>query len=337
MRRFVRRVRNSLSLLPMFAIAVAVVFSFAGAMANSPKVKAAAGDAKVIQEVKLDPHMLELTVQTPLTDWPKKVQIIVPDGWSKTADRKWPAVWLLHGGGDDYKSWLTNTDIEEIATKHDVMVVVPDSSRCSNYSDWNNYGAGGKPAWETYITEELRFLMDHNYNADGSNAAIAGLSMGGLGSSKFAERHPDMFKGVAAFSGNLDPLHDYDGRKTIPNIPGPGCIVDWRRIWGDFRDPTEVKIWERNDPYINANLLAPQKYVYISSGDGLSNPLNGSGMNPDLAEQEINREAHAFVTKLQSLNIPVDYHFYTGNHSWPYWQEELHRAWPGLLKSINVE
>ncbi len=46
-------------------------------------------------------------------------------------------------------------------------------------------------------------LIDKRFMGNGRNV-IGGLSMGALGAMSIAVRHPDLYRGVAAFSGCLD-------------------------------------------------------------------------------------------------------------------------------------
>lgn len=298
----------------------------------------AADSTKVSFERWIDSRTVDVYVQSPSTDsWVKEVRVLLPDGWAKNSTRNWPTLWLLHGGGDDYTSWTKGTDIEELSAKHDMMVVIPNTSWCSSYSDWWNYGKYGSPAWETYITSDLRKLMQDKYHADGSNAAVAGVSMGGLGAAKLALYHTDMFKAAASFSGNLDPLHVYANMDN-PDSPTIGCanMQDSKKVWGDYKNATQRAMWERNDPYVQAAKYTALKYFYISSGDGVYDTKAGKSAD-DYLEKTVSPQNLAMVEKLNKLNVPVDSHFYSGTHSWPYWQDELHRAWPGLLKAINVQ
>lgn len=299
-----------------------------------------AGTTKVAYERWLDARTLDLYVQSPSTDsWVKEVRLILPDGWTRDTSKKWPALWLMHGGKDDYSSWTKGTDIEALSAKHDMMVVIPNTSWCSSYTDWWNYGKYGSPAWETYITSDLRNLLQDNYHADGNDAAIAGVSMGGLGALKLAMNHPDMFKGVASFSGNADPLHAYNSTTDSPDPPTIGCLAvpDWKKVWGDYHIAEQRAIWERNDPYVQVAKFAKMKYLFVSSGDGLSNPMGGQGSMPNFLEQQVNVESRAFASHLQDAGVPADTDFYAGIHDWPYWQNELHAAFPGLLKAIDVQ
>ena len=56
-----------------------------------------------------------------------------------------------------------------------------------------------------------------------------------------------------------------------------------------------------------------------------------------MIEPTVLRESRAFVARLKQARIPVKADFYgAGNHDWPYWERELHRAWPMLRRALNV-
>jgi len=323
--------RAALSLMFLTGI---LTLSFSMLYASSST--AATTEAKVVSERWQNSRTLDVSVSSPsIEGFTKTIRLLVPEGWSKNSTRSWPTLWLLHGGMGNFEDWTKNTDIAALTATKDVMVVMPDTSWCSAYSDWWNYGKYGKPAWDTFLTTEVRQLLEAKYHAN-DKRAIAGPSMGGLGALKLPAAHPDMFQAAASFSGNVDPLHSYNNMTTNPDKPGLACLADWKRIWGDYAIPAQKAMWQANDPYEQADKLAGLKFLYVSSGDGLSSPLN-VGMNPDIAEQEVNRQAHAIVSKLESLNIPVTSHFYSGSHSWPYWQNELHDALPAMLQAVGVE
>lgn len=319
----------------LLLVSLAVAMSFVPLVLSTSTAQAAS-TATLLYEKTIDSRTLELYIYSPLTGAPvKSVRLIVPDGWSKKSANKYPALWLLHGGLDTYESWMKNTTIKDMVNQHQVVVVMPDTSWCSSYTDWLDPTG---PQWETYLTSQLRDLLSNSYAVDGTNAAVAGISMGGLGSMKLAEQHPDMFKAVASFSGNVDPLHAYNGSVDGPDLPGLACASDWRRVWGDYNTPAQRTVWERNDPYMQADKLAQMKYVYISAGDGITDPLNKNMFFfGDPVEKQVRAQADGLSNKLKGLNIPAETNFTVGTHTWPYWQKNLQQALPGLLNAINVQ
>lgn len=282
--------------------------------------------ATVIRETWVDGRTLDIAIQSPSIDAATKwVRLLLPPNWSKTASRTWPTLYLLHGGVDDHKSFTNNTDIEQLAASRNAIIVMPETSWCSAYSDWWNYGSGGVPKWQTFVTTEVRQILERGYRAS-TVRSVAGVSMGGLGSMKFAATFPGMFRAAAAFSGNVDPLHSYSNSSDGFDKPGLGCGADWKRVWGDPAIPAQRDIWKRNNPYDLAARLAGTQ-LYVSSGDGSW---------WDSVERQVKVESVAFVNRLRSLGIPVTSHYYSGTHGWGAWQGELRAAFPMLMSSIGA-
>jgi S-formylglutathione hydrolase FrmB len=310
------------------AMAVAVMTAAMGVAACSPTTPPAGGAARadtgaVVQsESRVDDRTLDLTIQSPSTERPTaNVRLVLPVGWSKTASRTWPTFFLLHGGFDNYTSWYDNTDVERLAADRQVIVVLPDTSWCSAYSDWWNYGAGGRPKWETFIMTEVVQILERGYRA-GTARAVAGNSMGGLGSMKLAANHASMFRAAAAYSGNVDPLHQYAGGSGF-DPPGLACLADWKRVWGDPNVPAQREIWVANNPWNQAAKLQGLS-LYLAAGNG------------DPVESGTQQQARGLQARLQSFGIPVTTHYGTNGHTWPAWNDELTRSWPQLMAAIGA-
>jgi len=279
-------------------------------------------------------RILDLTITGPALDTSsKKVRLWLPPNWSPTASRTWPTLWLLHGGWSDYKQFLDGTDIESWAANRNVIIVMPDTSWCSDYSNWWNNGSWGKPAWETFLMTEVWQILQRGYRAGGP-AAIAGYSMGGEGSMKFPVKYPGRFVVAAALSGHVDPLHSYENNPSAPNYPQEfdqpgGCpFNDWKRVWGDpRRSAYELNLWKQNDPYELAsspNLANVQLFV-------------GAGSNGDFVEAEVYNQSRAYVTKLeQQLGHPVDEQWWSSGGHGDVWKKELQRIFPKLMTALGA-
>ncbi|WP_128660441.1 alpha/beta hydrolase [Paenibacillus sp. 598K] len=113
--------------------------------------------------------------------------------------KKHKVLWLLHGTYGDHTDWVRRTNIELYAIEKDLIVVMP-SALNSNYSNWDKAMMGY--GMYDYFTEEL-MPMVHNWLPASSKREdnfIAGLSMGGRGTIKFAVNHPDKFAAAAVLS-----------------------------------------------------------------------------------------------------------------------------------------
>ncbi|MEU5879131.1 alpha/beta hydrolase family protein [Spirillospora sp. NPDC047279] len=306
------------------------------------KASAPAADdgAAVIGERFRGRRMLDLTIRSPVLAVPAHVRLLLPPGWSPDADRTWPVLWLLAGAGGTpalHTAWTDNTDVEELTAGRDVIVVMPDAGRCGNYTDWWNHGKGGAPKWETFHLTELRQILERGYRA-GTDRAIAGNGMGGMGAMAYAARHRGLFRAVASFSGPLNTLHQDPGGLDVADLVELGVAIgcpaaDWTDVWG--RPDVQRVVWRRHNPYDLADRLAGVR-VHVSSGDGRPGPYDPApGTGPDVVESLAHALALEFAGKLRKLGIPVSTHVYTGTHRWPYWQRELHAALPILLAEIT--
>lgn len=113
--------------------------------------------------------------------------------------QKYKVLWLLHGTYGDHTDWLRRTNIELYACEKDLIVVMP-SALNSNYSNWNQSMMGF--GMYDYLTEELMPLVYNWLPASGrrEDNFIAGLSMGGRGTIKYAVNHPERFAAAAVLS-----------------------------------------------------------------------------------------------------------------------------------------
>lgn len=113
--------------------------------------------------------------------------------------RKFKVLWLLHGTFGDHSDWLRKTSIELYAAEKNLVVVMP-SALNSNYSNWDSAMMGY--GMYDYLTEELMPLIYGWFPVSDKREDnfIAGLSMGGRGTIKYAVNHPEKFAAAAVLS-----------------------------------------------------------------------------------------------------------------------------------------
>ncbi|MFC6884875.1 MULTISPECIES: alpha/beta hydrolase [Actinomadura] len=295
----------------------------------------ASAAAPGVTERWLGKRTLDLTWRSPAVGQEVSARLLLPAGWSRNARRTWPVVYAYQGGRDDYTSWTRETDIERLAAARGVIVVMPSGGDHGSYTDWWNDGKGGVPRWETFHTAEL-LKVAARYRAGPRRAAL-GISSGGQGAMSYAARHPGMFAYAASFSGSTHLT--MDGMQvflTAVNLLNSGA--DAFRIFGvPGRDDAN---WRAHDPYVLASRLRGTG-LYVSSGTtGLNGPFTPPGAQwrlTQLSEIFIGRMNASFVERLRALRIPVTAHIYgDGWHAWPEWTEELHAAWPLMMRALNA-
>jgi diacylglycerol O-acyltransferase / trehalose O-mycolyltransferase len=283
-------------------------------------------DARVVAEERTGPRQVDLTIASQALEKTVKVRLLTPDGWERRGRHdRWPVLYLLHGMGDNHTTWTADSDVEDLPQLRNVLVVMPDAEM-GWYTDWWNGGAGGPPRWETFHLDELRPLLERDYGA-GSRRAVAGLSMGGYGALAYAARNPGMFRAVASYSGVAHLLH--------PAFVGmfAGTEPEALRLWGD--PVAQRDVWASHDPYHLAGRLRKTP-VYLASGDGTPGPLDPPGTEEDTLEAALLETNLSLAARLREVGAPVTTHFTSGTHSPPYWERELHRSLPMLLRGLGV-
>jgi len=109
---------------------------------------------------------------------------------------------------------------------------------------------------------------------------------------------------------------------------------DPNRLWGDPRD--HAAVWAAHNPYDLAPKLRGTS-LFLAVGTGQPGPLDPTGTAPDTIEPALAAQNGALAERLHALDIPAHLDFYgPGTHNWPYWQRDLHRAWPLLERALGI-
>ena len=275
-------------------------------------------EVRVADVAEVDERTRDLTIESPSVG-EATVRLLLPAGFDEDADADYPVLYLLHGATGGHADWTAFTDVAALSADLDLLMVMPDGGEWGWYSDWWNAGEGGVPAWETFHLDEVREIVERDWQA-GDVRAVAGLSMGGYGAMHYATAHPELFAAVASFSGVVDP-----------NGTGQGLAID-PLAWGHPVDQSEV--WAAHDPVAMAEALAGMP-VYLSWGDGQPGPLDPEGTGPDDLEAWVAPQNEALAARLEELGIDATVESGSGTHTWPYWQQGLHHALPMLLEALE--
>jgi S-formylglutathione hydrolase FrmB len=319
-----------LTVLLVLALAVGCASAAPDAPARTrpdvPTAAGPAGRARLVSSTSVSDRVRDLVIDSPAVSPQVSVRLLLPPGYRAEPQRRWAVLYLLHGCCESFRAWTRSTDIEELTAASDVLIVMPDGGAAGFYSDWRR-----GPGWETFHLLELDRLLHEDYRA-GEPRAIAGLSMGGLGALGYAARHPGMFAAAASFSGVVHTRLDGDeSRRYLDLVREQG--EDPLGLWGDPEADSDV--WAAHNPFDLIPRLAGTR-LYLSSGDGRPGPLDPPGTAADPREAALGRENAAFAAELGRRGVQAEVNLYgPGTHSWPYWQRELHRAWPLLEASLH--
>ena len=131
-----------------------------------------------------------------LNQW-RVCYVYVPAEYLQNGDKRYPVVYIQHGGGEDETGWFRQgrTDIimdNLIAAKKAVpMLVVADYGQAGNF--------------EKILLEETIPMIDKNYRTipDPKHRAMCGLSFGGGQSWSIGLKHPEVFSSIGVFSSGM--------------------------------------------------------------------------------------------------------------------------------------
>jgi len=126
--------------------------------------------------------------------------VLLPAGYDDDSSRRYPVVYLFHGGGQDHTAFMARRIFPPLARRQEAIFVMPAADR--NYSAMP---ADAQARYHAYVASELVDFVDAGYRtiASPSSRAIAGISMGGRIAVTTALRHPGRFGIVGAFSAAL--------------------------------------------------------------------------------------------------------------------------------------
>ncbi|HLV74232.1 MAG TPA: alpha/beta hydrolase-fold protein [Vulgatibacteraceae bacterium] len=313
----------------------------AGKRGTKPKLPAGAGSgtyakapngATITGVKKVKSRMLDVTIASPSLGAKVRTRVWVPKGWKAGSDKTWPVVYAYHGGNNNYQSWTKDGKIEKVAAPYNVMVVMPEGGSKGSYANWYNGGKGGIPMWENFHIREVIPLMERNFGAGSSRAAI-GLSSGGQGAIVYAQRHRGLFKYASSYSGALNI--------SAPGMPAILTAMNREAgtaIWGD---PVTARAnWRAHDATVNVAKLKGIG-VYVSSGNGEPGPFDDPNTPPHhagrIGEQLAGVMNENFVAAAERAGVPVTANLYgPGMHNWKYWRREVQRNWPAVAAAIGA-
>lgn len=227
--------------------------------------------------------------------------IYTPPGYNTDTNKRYPVLYLQHGGGENETGWSNqghaNLIMDNLIAegKAKPFIIVMDNGTWSmtgpRPANRNNGGTWPPKGWtdgfSKTLLEDIIPMIDANYRtlADQPHRAMAGLSMGGMQTRVITLAHPEVFSHVGIFSGGSITTDD------LTNAPG-------------FK--------EKN------------KLVFVSYGSReLENPRTGFGGNPKenqdkLKEAGIN--TYFYVSPLTA-------------HEWQSWRRSLHEFAPLLFNN----
>ena len=164
-----------------------------------------------------------------VTNGIRRCFVYTPPEYDKDTAKRYPVLYLQHGGGEDETGWpsqgKTNLIMDNLIAegKARPFIIVMDNGtwtlpgqarpRRSEGGTWPP--AGWADTFKKILLEEVIPMIDADYRtlADQPNRAMAGLSMGGMQTNAIAMTSLDVFSHIGIFSGGTvgDPATAHNG------------------------------------------------------------------------------------------------------------------------------
>lgn len=171
------------------------------------------------------------TITSQVLSAERQYTVFLPKSYDLEPGRQYPILYLLHGMMDTNTGWYERGHVKDVMDQLvasgeacEMIIVTPDAGGNVFEGYWNGYF--DMPGWsyETFFFTEFLAHIESEYRVIGEKSyrAIAGLSMGGGGTTSYAQRYPELFSSAYAMSalmsipeGNAVPPQSPDDKMAI--------------------------------------------------------------------------------------------------------------------------
>ena len=258
------------------------------------------------------PKVLECELQSEILGSTKKYCIYLPAGYADE-NRAFPVLYLLHGLTDTHTAWRDKGNLQEIATENfrsgkaqEMIIVMPDAG-----TTYDGYFNSDCWRYEDFFFQEFSPHIESTYRIipDKQHRAIAGLSMGGGGTTWYAINHSEMFSSAYAMSALMGLVndswitHDPDARRRVFMESAVAC--------------NNITAIEEATQEQCAEIASVRWFIDVGDDDFLF---------------DNNME---FIKAMRQKRIPYQLRVRDGAHVWQYWQDALRIALPFVSEGFG--
>jgi S-formylglutathione hydrolase FrmB len=241
---------------------------------------------------------------------PVRYCVMLPPSYEMDTNKKYPALYFLHGLGENEQTMLRSGGwglIEDLRQQHkigDFIMIAPDGrgSFFINSADGSDrYNDFFRTEFIPYIESHYRIIRDRKARG------VTGLSMGGYGALRFAFAQPEFFSSVSAQS---PALITESPKEMNADLRDAGPLA--KLLGGVFGNPINVPHWNANNPFNLARQNRTQiktEAIYINCG----------------AQDEYGfaEGASKLHQRLLAEGLRHEFHLYPGGHSAEYFLSHL--------------
>jgi len=250
------------------------------------------------------------SIQSQVLGTQVKFNVYLPSGFNH-ASKQYPVVYLLHGFTDDYTAWRDKGQMQTVADEliesgeaREMIVVMPNAGGPDVTKTWNGYF--NMPGWryEDFFFQEFMPAVEKKYRAigDKGHRAVMGLSMGGGGSTVYAQRHPELFSSVYAMSAWLE---SDGGKRREEGIDDKVYLVTEA-----VKNHSALRFVEEADETTLTSLRSVKWFIDCGDDDFLFDQ---------------NVKLHQLMRR---RFVKSELRVRNGQHNWEYWHQAIRMALP---------
>lgn len=248
----------------------------------------------------------------------RQFTIYLPQSYEVDANKKYPILYLLHGMSGVNTSWFYDQRCKDVMDQLVAsgeaceMIIVSPNAGGDPATCWNGYFNMPGWAYEDFFYKEFLPYIEKTYRVigDKQHRAIAGLSMGGGGTTSYAQRYPDMYCAAYAMSALMN----------IPagaENPSPNPEDKMSLLTKSVIEHSCVKYVEEADDVRKAQLRSVQWFVDCGDDDFLL---------------DCNIE---FFQAMRKAQIPCQFRVRDGGHTSEYWHSALYTCLPFVSRCFG--
>ncbi len=259
-----------------------------------------------------------VTMQSKIMSLMLKYSVLLPADY-KTSSASYPVVYLLHGYGNDYKSWFKDGNIQLLSDNLGADIVPMIYVMPDGFNSYYVNNHNGTNRYMDMLVNELVPEIDKIYRTkkDAGQRAVMGYSMGGYGALILPAKNPSVFKVSVPLSMSFRTDEQY--------IAEPQNVFNgqWAPVFGGSGSSGASRLtsyFTQNSPFHffdsdNLSAFSGLK-LYLDCGDD---------------EESLSVTNGALHNLLRDKNFPHEYRMDNGGHTWSYW----YKAVPQGLKFIS--
>ncbi len=251
--------------------------------------------------------------------------VLLPSSYETDGDKTYPVVYMLHGYGDNYRSWNgrylhANTRIQTLEGQglSEMIYVFPNGFNTYYCNYWS-----GKYNYMDMFVNELVPYIDKTFRTipDREHRALTGYSMGGFGAMVLAEKHPEIFSCSAPLSMSFRTDAQYMAESQS------GWDDQWGKIFGGIGKSGEERLtdyYKEHCPYYQFNeankaVLGTVNWFFTCGDD----------------EQNLLIAGDSLHVLLRDRGYAHEYRVGNGGHTSSYWMEALFEVLPYFDHYMN--